>query len=270
MQSNRYTNKYPVKSLIKALRILDVLAEKPSGCGITDLSKKLGIGKSSVHRLLATLKEEGYVVIHPANSRYILGGRIAKLGQQLSEQYPLLTFAPAVIQRLVREYNETVNLAILEGNEVVYIAGEESREILRSHFLLGYRAPAHATALGKMCLSDLADHEIRLRYKGLKTLSQAGPRTIANLEQLIGEMSTVRKAGFSYDNEESGYGVYCIAVPIRDSSGRLAAAISFSMPKPRMTPERRSILKDALLRASAELSEKLGFVAERRERVRLG
>jgi IclR family KDG regulon transcriptional repressor len=84
-------NKYPVKSLVKALRILDVLAERPAGFGITELSEALHIGKSTVHRLLATLKEEGYVVTHPAGSRYILGGRIARLGQQLSDQYQLLS-----------------------------------------------------------------------------------------------------------------------------------------------------------------------------------
>src|SRR5580692_755521 len=105
-------NKYPVKSLVKALHILDQLAKKPGGCGITDLSNTLKIGKSTVHRLLSTLKEEGYVVIHPANSRYILGGRIAKLAQQLSDQYQLLTFGAPVIRRLAREHNETVNLVV--------------------------------------------------------------------------------------------------------------------------------------------------------------
>ena len=265
MPSASYKSKYPVKSLVKALSILDVLAEQPSGYGITDLSARLKMGKSTVHRLLATLKEEGYVAIHPANSRYILGGRIAKLGQQLSQQHPLLTFAPPTIQSLTREYNETVNLAILEKTEVVYIAGEECSEMLRSHFLLGYRAPAHATAMGKMCLSDLSSDEIRLRYKGIKRLSLVGPRTIGTLERLLDELSSVRKLGVSYDNEESGSGVYCIAVPIRDFSGRCAAAISFSMPKQRMTPERRSILKSALLMASADLSRMLGFVSDKQQ-----
>jgi IclR family KDG regulon transcriptional repressor len=131
MRREASKNKYPVKSLVKALRILDVLAERPAGFGITELSEALHIGKSTVHRLLATLKEEGYVVTHPAGSRYILGGRIARLGQQLSDQYQLLTFGVPVIRRLAREYNETVNLALLEGTEIVYIAGEESRETLR-------------------------------------------------------------------------------------------------------------------------------------------
>src|ERR1700677_1065725 len=133
-------NKYPVKSLVKALRILDVLAERPAGFGITELSEALQMGKSTVHRLLATLKEEGYVVPHPAGSRYILGGRIARLGQRFSDPYQLATFGEPSVLRLAREHNETVNLAILEGTEIVYVAGEESRETLRNHVLLGSRA----------------------------------------------------------------------------------------------------------------------------------
>jgi IclR family transcriptional regulator, KDG regulon repressor len=254
-------NKYPVKSLVKALRILDVLAERPAGFGITDLSESLQIGKSTVHRLLATLKEEGYVVMHPASSRYILGGRIARLGQQLSDQYQLLTFGVPVIRRLAREHNETVNLVVLEGTEIVYIAGEESRETLRNHFLLGARAPAHATAVGKVCLSTLAVEEIRQRYKGAKLL-QIGPKTIKTLSGLLEELSAVREAGFAYDDEESGPGIYCIAVPVCFFPGGLAVGLSFAMPKPRMTPARRLIMRNALLQGSAQISQQLGYSAD--------
>jgi IclR family KDG regulon transcriptional repressor len=257
-------NKYPVKSLVKALRILDLLAGKPGGCGITDLSEALQIGKSTVHRLLATLKQEGYVVIHPVTSRYILGGRVAKLGQQLSAQHPLLTFGIPVIKQLVREHNETVNMAVLEGTEIVYIAGEECKETLRNHFILGGRVPAHGTALGKVCLSNLSAEEIRQRYKGVK-LSPMGPQAITSIARLVEEAAAVRKAGFAYDNEESGSGIYCIAVPIWYFPNGLAAAISFSMPKLRMTAARRLALRNALLNSSAQLSQQLGYSADRSE-----
>jgi IclR family KDG regulon transcriptional repressor len=255
-------NKYPVKSLVKALRILDVLAERPAGFGITELSEALHIGKSTVHRLLATLKEEGYVVTHPEGSRYILGGRIARLGQQLSDQYQLLTFGVPVIRRLARDHNETVNLAVLEGTEIVYIAGEESRETMRNHFLLGSRAPAHATALGKVCLSTLAPEEIRRRYKGVK-LTPLGPKTIKTFSALLEELSAVREAGFAYDDEESGPGIYCIAVPVRLFPGGPAVGLSFAMPKPRINPTRRLAMRNALLLGSDQISNQLGYRAEK-------
>jgi IclR family transcriptional regulator, KDG regulon repressor len=254
-------NKYPVKSVVKALRILDVLAERPAGFGITELSEALQIGKSTVHRLLATLRAEGYVVMHPSSSHYILGGRIARLGQQLSDQYQLLTFGAPVIRRLAREHNETVNLVVLEGTEIVYIAGEESRETLRNHFLLGARAPAHATAVGKVCLSTLPVEEIRQRYQKVK-LAPLGPKTIKTFSRLLEELSAVREAGFAYDDEESGPGIYCIAVPLRFFPGGLAVGISFSLPKSRITPTRRLLLRNALLQASAQISEQLGYSAD--------
>jgi DNA-binding IclR family transcriptional regulator len=254
-------NKYPVKSLVKALRILDVLAERPAGFGITELSEALHIGKSTVHRLLATLKEEGYVVLHPSSSQYILGGRIARLGQQLSDQYQLLSFGAPVIRRLAREHNETVNLVVLEGTEIVYIAGEESRETLRNHFLLGARAPAHATAVGKVCLSTLTVEEVRQRYQKVK-LTPIGPKTIKTLSRLLEELSATREAGFAYEDEESGPGIYCIAVPVRFFPGGLAVGISFAMPKSRITPSRRLILRNALLQGSAQISQQLGYAAD--------
>ena len=262
MRSLDQKNKYPVKSLVKALRILDVLAERPTGFGITELSEALDIGKSTVHRLLATLKEEGYVAAHPAGSRYILGGRIGRLGQQLSDQYQLLTFGVPIIRLLATDHNETVNLAVLEGTEIVYIAGEESRETLRNHFLLGSRAPAHATALGKVCLSALAPEEIRRRYKGVK-LIQLGPKTIKTFSGLLEELSAVREAGFAYDDEESGPGIYCIAVPVRLFSGGPAVGLSFALPKPRITPTRRLAMRNALLLGSQQLSRQLGYEAEK-------
>jgi DNA-binding IclR family transcriptional regulator len=251
-------NKYPVKSLVKALRILDVLAERPGGFGITELSEELQIGKSTVHRLLATLKEEGYVLTHPGGSRYILGGRVARLGQQFSDPYQLVTFGEPTVRRLAREYNETVNLAVLDRTEMVYIAGEESRETLRNHVLLGSRAPAHATALGKVCLSTLAPEEVRRRYKGVKLPAQ-GPNTIKTLSGLLEELSAVREAGFAYEDEESGPGIFCIAVPVRLFAGGPVAALSFAMPRPRITPARRLTMRNALLQASEHLSNQLGY-----------
>jgi DNA-binding IclR family transcriptional regulator len=253
-------SKYPVKSLIKALRILDVLAESSGGRGITEVSQALKLGKSTVHRLLATLKDEGFVLFDPVTSRYILGSRVAKLGHQVSRQNPLLTFGVPIVQRLARECNETANLGILEGTEVVYIAGEESREVLHNRFLMGYRAPAHSTALGKTCLSDLSMADILSLFKNTKRLQKVGLRTLETVKDLLAELEAVRQAGIAYDNEESGPGVRCIAAPVRDFSGKVVAALSLSMPKHRLTNERKSFFKGALLRATTELSGKLGYL----------
>jgi len=256
-RSARGSNR-PVKSLIKALRILDTLGESPNGLGITELSDALNSPKSTVHRLIATLEAVGYAVFDLPTSKYVLGSRVARLGEQLNHQSSLLTFGVPALEQLTRECGEASHLAILEGTDVVYISREESREPIRISFGMGHRAPAHCTALGKAFLADLSDRDIRTLYKNL-TLRQLTPRTKTKLAALLAEITMIRREGLAYDNEEYMSGLRCIAAPIRDFSGRTIAAMSLSVFKHKLTAERTALCGQALLRASAEVSQKLGF-----------
>lgn len=251
----------PVKSLVKALRILDVLGDRPGGLGITDLSQVLKAPKSTVHRLIATLEWVGYVVFDIPTTKYVLGSRLARLGEQLSQQSPLLSFGVPTLEELTRECGEASHLAILEGTEVVYISREESKEPMRISFGAGHRAPAHCTALGKIFLAGLSDAEIRELYRGKKKLPKLTSWTRTNIGEVTAEMAAVRREGIAYDNEEYMPGLKCIAAPIRDYTTRIVAAMSLSMFTHRMTAERKKFFKEALLRASSALSEKLGYHA---------
>jgi len=258
-RSNR-RNSTPVKSLRKALHILDALGDGVDGIGITDLSQLLKTPKSTVHRLIATLEAAGYVAFDPATAKYGLGGRAARLAEHLNRQSPLLTFGAPMLERLTEECHEASHLAILQGTEVVYISHEESKEPVRISFGMGHRAPAHCTALGKVFLAGLSDGEILMLYRNAKTLDKLTPQTISSLDKLLNEIVAVRREGIGYDNEEYTRGLRCIAAPIRDFTSRTVAAMSLSMFKHRMTPERRAFFRDALLRATVEVSEKLGFM----------
>ena len=130
-------NNKPVKSLIKALRILDALGDCPSGLGITQLSETLKAPKSTVHRLIATLETVGYTVFDPPTAKYMLGTKLARLGEQLSHQSSLLTFGVPILEELTRECGEASHLAIMEGTEVVYISREESKEPMRISYARG-------------------------------------------------------------------------------------------------------------------------------------
>ena len=251
-------NHKPVKSLIKALRILDALGDCPSGVGITELSATLKAPKSTVHRLIATLEAVGYSVFDPPTSKYMLGTKLARLGEQLNHQSSLLTFGMPSLEQLTRECGEASHLAIMEGTEVVYISREESKEPMRISFAMGHRAPAHCTALGKAFLAGLSDTEIRMLYANTK-LPRLTPRTQTKLLQVIAECAAIRREGIAYDNEEYMPGLCCIAAPIKDFSSRTIAAMSLSMFKHKMTPERRASFKEALVRAAAKLSEKMGY-----------
>lgn len=253
-------NGRPVKSLTKALRILDALSDSVDGLGITDLSTVLKTPKSTVHRLIATLEAAGYVAFDAATTKYCLGGRAARLGEQLNRQSPLLTFGASMLEQITKECHEASHLAILQGTEVVYISHEDSKEPVRISFGMGHRAPAHCTALGKVFLAGLSDSEIVMLYRNKKKLEKLTPRTIASLDKLLTEVAAVRREGIGEDKEEYTRGLRCLAAPIRDFSSRIVAAMSLSMFKHRMTPERRAFFKGALLRATGDVSERLGYL----------
>lgn len=248
--------KYPVKSLIKALQIMEELADR-GGCGVTELSKILGLRLSTVHRLLSTLKGRGYVLFDSGTSKYSLGGMITKLGDSLSRQSPLLRHGMVTVEELSRECNETVNLAVLEGTNVRYTARHESNHSLRVG--VGGDWPAYATALGKACLAGLSDDEVLRLYKGSKKFRKLTPHTISTMKDLLAELVIVRREGIAMDNQENSIGVQCLAVPVTGSSGKTAAALSISAPSVRMTPEHIRFLKLCLVKAGADLSAKLGF-----------
>ena len=262
-RGSRKNNK-PVKSLIKALRILDALGDCPSGLGITELSDALKAPKSTVHRLIATLEAVGYSVFDPPTSKYMLGTKLARLGEQINNQSSLLTFGVPALEQLTRECGEASHLAILEGTEVVYISREESKEPMRISFSMGHRAPAHCTALGKVFLAGLSDTEIRMMYANTRRLERMTPRTRTKLPEILAEIAVIRRDGIAYDNEEYMPGLRCMAAPIKDFSSRTIAAMSLSMFKHKMTAERRACFKEALFRASFDLSEKMGYSSPRK------
>jgi len=260
MKRKSRNNNQPVKSLIKALRILDTLADYPGGLGITELSEQLKAPKSTVHRLIATLEEVGYAVFDRPTAKYLLGSKVARLGEQLNHQSSLLTFGVPALEELTRQCGEASHLAILEGTEVVYISREESKEPMRISFAMGHRAPAHCTALGKAFLAGLSDTEIRMLYKNERQLERVTPRTRTKLQDILTEAAAIRREGIAYDNEEYMSGLRCMAAPIKDFSARTIAAMSLSMFKHKMTAERKAFFRETLFRASADLSEKLGYL----------
>ena len=191
-------------------------------------------------------------------SKYMLGTKLARLGEQLNHQSALLTFGVPALEQLTRECGEASHLAIMEGTEVVYISREESKEPMRISFAMGHRAPAHCTALGKVFLAGMSDTEVRMLYANTK-LERRTPRTQTKLPQVLAEIAAIRREGIAYDNEEYLPGLRCMAAPIKDFSSRTIAAMSLSMFKHKMTAERRAYCKHALVRASLELSEKMGY-----------
>ncbi len=160
------------------------------------------------------------------------------------------------------ELDETVQLAILDGIENVYIAKVEADHHLKLVSEVGSRLPAHATGLGKVLLAGLPPSEVERRFAGVD-MRKYTPRTIAILADLQVELEVIRLRGYSVDNGEYTIGVYCVAVPIRDGSGRVIAAISSSVPEARVDESLGERMLTTLTQTAARIEWALGFDREK-------
>ena len=259
--SGKEPAKYPVKSLAKALRLLEFLGRPKEGTSIAVLSKELRIGKSTVHRLLATLREFDLVWLDPSTSNYALGARILRWSDLLVRQNLLIRHGLPILRELMNSSRETANLAVLEGSEVLYIAQCESTERLRTSEAVGTRAPAHSTSLGKVLYAMLPEEEIDEIYKNKESLERVTPNTITDKSRLKVHLQKVRQEGVAYDFEENVIGVVCIGTVVRNFAGKPVAGLSISVPTQRVRGENLSALKEQLLNAANKLSAELGYEA---------
>ncbi len=258
-RSGKVAAKYPVKSLTKALCILDTVGRFQHGTTIAALSKELKMGKSTVHRLLATLREFDLIWFDPFTSHYSLGSRILRWSDLLVQQNILVRHGLPVLRDLVSVGRETANLAVLDGMDVLYVAQFETMERLRLSEAVGTRNPAHCTALGKAILACMSDHEFDQFYSKMDVLKGLTPNTITDKERLKEHLQKVRNEGVAYDFEENVAGVVCLGAPVRNFTGKAIAAVSVSLPIQRLRGDSLMTLKEHLLEAVGRLSTGLGY-----------
>ena len=247
-----------IKSLDKALKLLDYIPICEEGASISELNKIFRFGKSTIHRLLGTLKINGYIHQNES-SRYIIGYKIYELSHRFQKNYFLTKIGRKYLDEITRFTQETSNLAILESRDVLYLAKVESFQQLRATAPVGGRLPAHCTALGKMLLAGFKNNYIQTLYSSCNCLPKLTPHSISNVNTLLKEIEKIRIANISHDNEESSIGVYCIAAPIRDFSGNIIAAVSISFPTQRAGPRLLPKISKFLMHTANEFSKELGY-----------
>jgi DNA-binding IclR family transcriptional regulator len=245
--------------LAKALRILDTVGRFQHGTSIAALSKELRMGKSTVHRLLATLREFDLIWFDPATSQYALGSRILRWSDLLVRQNLLIRHGLPILRNLVEVGHETANLAVLDGSEVLYVAQVECRERLRMSEAVGTRQPAHSTALGKALLAIMSEQEIDQLYGRVEAFKSLTSNTITDPRRLKEHLRKVRSEGVAYDFEENVAGVVCMGAAVRNFNGKTIAAMSISLPIQRLRGDNLITLKEHLLEAVGRLSAELGY-----------
>lgn len=250
-----------VQSVDRALSILEMLAEHPEGIGIIELSEKLQLPKSTTHRLLKSLIARDFVYQHKENERYYASMKIAQLSTNIIDNIDIRQIARPYIEQLARDVNEVVHVCIRDGDSVVYIDKVESNRTLRMFSQIGKRAMLHCTGVGKVLLSGLSNEKIQdiILHTDLTKFTEA---TITSNEELFAEMENIRENKFSLDREEHEDGIYCIAAPIKDYTGKIVAAFSISGPVERIKDSiENGDYKEKILETSKLISHKLGYQA---------
>ena len=246
-----------IKSIEKAFRILEILCEEGE-MSLSRLSKKTDLKKSNVHRLLATLIYLGYAKKDSATSLYSPTLKVFEIGNAILNRIELQPIVRPFLQELGRKFHETINLAVLDRWEVICIDKVESSESLRTDIKVGTRVPAYSTASGKILLANLTEPQMNdfLKHRKLVPLTK---NTIRSLEQLRKVLTQIHVQGYGIDDEEFSEGIRCIAAPIKNSRGKVIAAISIAGPSIRMTHEKLAQLKEPILNTAKEVSKKLGY-----------
>lgn len=248
----------PVKSAIRTLEIIDMLTETADGLSFVDLQQKLGWPRSSTYNLLRTMAEAGHLEFDELDRKYRIGIRLWEAGQAFVRTRELARVAQRHLEAACSALNETVQLAVLDGLDNVYIAKVESDHHLQLVSNIGSRLPAYATGLGKALLAGLSPAELehRLSTAELHAFTQ---RTITSKDALLRKVEEVRTNGFATDEGEFTVGVYCVAVPVRDASGNVIAAMSSSVPQVRVTEQLQAAMREVLTNQAMRLSVDLGY-----------
>ncbi len=250
-----------LSTVAKTLKVLEAFSFAEPVLGVSELARKLGMGKSAVHRSLSTLLAHGYVIKTP-DDRYRLGLKLHEMGQLVVSGLRLHEVARGPLERLRLECQETVHLAVLDGADVVFVEQLESAGLVRVFNRVGRRVPAHATSSGK-CLMAYNDGAVEVvLQRGLRRLA---PRTITSKALLEETLSRVRTLGYSVSIEEGEPGVASVGAPVFGRDGSCIAAVAIAGPALRLGDEQLMRAVRQVRRCAAEVSEAMGY-RQRRSR----
>ncbi|GHF69089.1 DNA-binding IclR family transcriptional regulator [Amycolatopsis bartoniae] len=243
-----------VKSARRTVELLETFAEQDAWLSLSDLHARTGFPRSSLHGLLRTLYEAGWLEADPGTARYRLGVRALICGTAYLDRDPAIPFATQALESIRERTGFTAHYARRNGTEVVYLETRESRHSTHLVSRVGRTLPAHATALGKALLSELTQDEIAALFPG--ELPGLTPRTITSLDALFAECEATRRRGFAWEVEEGTPGVRCVAavVPYRIPG---TDAMSCSLPVGQVSDEEARQVGELLAEAAAELGQQL-------------
>lgn len=247
-----------VRSVSRAISILEVLAEEGKPLGLVAISQLTKLNPTTAYRILQTLLKHSFVVQNQVDGKYSLGFRVFQIGNNVRQISVIRQIARPFLQTLMERARETANMAVRDDLQVTYVEQVTGLHFLRTFTEVGRGAPLHATAVGKALLFDFSQSEWeRLEQNKLKKYTQ---NTITSISELKKEIEISEKRGYTIDFEEFEKGMSCIGAPIYSSDGKILCSISISGPITRLSKKRIENLVPLIVSTAAEISQALRMI----------
>lgn len=251
-----------IASVQRALDIINLFDGSHAELGNNEIAKMLDMDPGTAAGLVYTLRLNNYLDQNPDNRKYRLGLKLAERAAVLLDQMDLRKIATPYLEELRQWCGESINLAIRDHNEVVYIERLFGHHSLGIRSELGKRARLHSTALGKAILANMNPEEAKAILTGYEFVSIT-PKTITNLKDFLVELERVRETGYAIDEEENELGGRCLAAPVFNNDGIPVAAVSISVPIQRLPREKVIEYGKRIKEATLDISRNLGYFSSK-------
>ncbi|UOQ44010.1 IclR family transcriptional regulator [Halobacillus salinarum] len=247
-----------IQSVERALKILDLFNEFEPELKITEISNRMHLNKSTVHSLLKTLQEHGYIEKVSENGKYRLGMKLFERGNFVIYNLDIRSVARKDLLELSRKTGHTLHLVILEGKEGVYIDKVEGTSGNVQYSRIGRRAPVHSSGVGKTLVAFRKQEEIDAILDGYH-FEKRTANTLTNKPDFLKELERIRERGYAIDREENEPGISCLAFPIYNHTGEVTAAFSLSMPTPQLNDKQLEQLVPMMRQTAERISKQMGY-----------
>lgn len=259
-------SRYTIEALARGLEVLTLFTAERPALPFNAIVEALGLSKSTVFRILATLEQLGYLEHDAATRRYRPGLKVFQLGFAALAGLELQQVARPHLERLALELDETASMAVLEGADIVYVDRIRNRAIVGIVLGIGSHLPAYSASLGKVLLADLPEPELLARLSHT-TLARITDHTIIDRAALLAELAEIRRRGYAIGDQELAVGLRGVAAPIRDRSRRAVAAINVSGPTSTISHKRlEQEITPAVVATAVRISQALGYALGSDER----
>lgn len=246
-----------LSSVTTAIHLMKAFSAEDQELGISELAKRLGVAKSTVHRLASALLDEGLLQQNPESGRYRLGIGLFALGSLVRNRLDVTSESKHILRELRDRTSENVRLAVLERQSVVFLHDLESPQTLRLRSGTGQLKPAFCTAEGLCLISEMREPELKT-FLGYPR-SKRTDKTVTDEDGLRARIGSVKRLGYAVEDEECDEGTRCIAAPIHNGDARIVAAIGVAGPRVRIRKSQFAALAPLVVAAAEQVSERLGY-----------